>query len=144
MFMKELYLVGTSKEIEQTEFFLENLLNQEGKSREQLLETLCVLTKYARKTQNIKKFLKYVVKANAIMECSEICSELGLYYEEQEDFQEAIIWYYNARYETTPILALKTNEGIPLNGLIRCYEKIGILEQSNMYRDELEKINLEG
>ena len=137
-------MVGTSKEIEQVVSFLENLLNQSEQSSEQFLETLCVLTKYARETQNIKMFLKYIVKANAIMECSEICSELGLYYEEQEDFQEAIIWYYNARYETTPILALKTNEGIPLNGLIRCYEKIGILEQCKIYREELEKISLEG
>ena len=81
------------------------------------------------------------MKAVAQEGCSEICCELGFFYEEREDFEEAVVWYYNAAYETEPILALKTRDEIPLQGLIRCYSAIGLCEQAQEDKNELEKRN---
>ena len=41
--------------------------------------------------------------------CSEICYELGTYFLAQKDLNEAVIWFYNAAYETESILDVHTN-----------------------------------
>lgn len=69
--------------------------------------------------------------------CSEICCELGYFYEETGDFEEAAVWYYNAAYETQPVLALRSSEEEPLQGLIRCYEQLGLPAQARSYAEEL-------
>lgn len=69
--------------------------------------------------------------------CSEICCELGYFYEETGDFEEAAVWYYNAAYETQPVLALRSSEEEPLQGLIRCYEHLGLPAQARSYAEEL-------
>jgi hypothetical protein len=66
--------------------------------------------------------------------------EMGLFYEEHGDLEEAVIWYYNAVYETQPILSLESGRRHSIEGLIRCYEKLGMTEQVQMYREELEAI----
>lgn len=61
-------------------------------------------------------FFKYTSKVIAGDGCSEICCELGYFYEETGDFEEAAVWYYNAAYETQPVLALRSSEEEPLQG----------------------------
>ena len=53
------------------------------------------------------------------------------------DLEEAVIWYYNAVYETQPVLALRTSGAEPLEGLVRCYDRLGLSEQAASYREEL-------
>jgi hypothetical protein len=45
--------------------------------------------------------------------------------------------YYNAAYETQPVLALRSSEEEPLQGLIRCYEQLGLPAQARSYAEEL-------
>ena len=71
--------------------------------------------------------------------CSEICCELGYFYEEKQDYEEAAIWYYNAAYETQPALTLRSAGEEPLQGLIRCYEQLEDPEQAESYRKELKQ-----
>lgn len=73
----------------------------------------------------------------AVDGCSEICCELGHFYETSGDLEEAVIWYYNAVYETQPVLALRTSGAEPLEGLVRCYDRLGLSEQAASYREEL-------
>ena len=80
---------------------------------------------------------KYTSKVIAEEACSEICCEMGHFYEGLSDWEEAAIWYYNAVYETRPILALQSGGKESLEGLIRCYEALGCLEQADIYREEL-------
>lgn len=82
-------------------------------------------------------FFKYTSKVIAGDGCSEICCELGYFYEETGDFEEAAVWYYNAAYETQPVLALRSSEEEPLRGLIRCYEQLGLPAQARGYAEEL-------
>lgn len=53
--------------------------------------------------------------------------------------EEAAVWYYNAVYETRPILNLQTGGRESLEGLIRCYEMLECPEQTQIYREELEQ-----
>ena len=70
---------------------------------------------------------------------SEICCELGHFYEEGADYEEAAVWYYNAVYETCPVLDIRTGGSEGLEGLIRCYEQLKCPEQVQEYRDELKR-----
>lgn len=83
------------------------------------------------------ELFKYTSKVIAGDGCSEICCELGHFYETSGDLEEAVIWYYNAVYETQPVLALRTSGAEPLEGLVRCYDRLGLSEQAASYREEL-------
>ena len=85
-------------------------------------------------------FFRYAMKAMAAGGCSELCVELGLYYEqEQQDLAEAAMWYYNAVYETEPILILESGRTQALEGLARCHRKMGQEEQAAVYEKQLEE-----
>ena len=56
--------------------------------------------------------------------CSEICYELGTYFQALRDYSEAAMWYYNAAYETKSILDIHTSGDLPLYGLVECYEAL--------------------
>ena len=71
---------------------------------------------------------------------SEICCELGHFYEDIQDYEEAAVWYYNAVYETQPILTSHSAKEEPLAGLVRCYCELGEEEQAESYRKELEQL----
>jgi len=71
--------------------------------------------------------------------CSEICLEIGYYYEEAGDYEEAALWYYNAAFQTQPVLSAAAAETEPLAGLVRCYEQLGLLEQAQEYRNLLDE-----
>ncbi len=70
---------------------------------------------------------------------SEICCELGHFYEESADYEEAAVWYYNAVYETCPVLDIRTGGREGLEGLIRCYEQLKCPEQVEAYKEELKR-----
>ena len=82
-------------------------------------------------------FFKYASKVIAEEANSEICCEMGHFYEDRGDHEEAAVWYYNAVYETRPALNLQTGGREGLEGLIRCYEKLGCEAQADIYRTEL-------
>ena len=65
---------------------------------------------------------------------------MGHFYEEQKDWEEAAVWYYNAVYETQPILSIHTGGRESLEGLVRCYEAMGGPDQAEVYREELRKL----
>ena len=71
---------------------------------------------------------------------SEVCTCLGQYYENCTNYPEAVLWYYNAAYETTSILSLDYGHRLPLEGLIRCYESLGDLESARHYESELNRL----
>ena len=83
------------------------------------------------------QFMKFAMKAVASEGCSEICMELGLFYEQLGDWEEAIIWFYNAAYGTTPVLVKRSGDKDAIEGLVRCYQTLGVKEQEAYYRNEL-------
>ena len=141
LYAKELFVSGENEDFEEAGEFFSLSAKDIRRSPEEIMEACCVAAKAARLKGNTIDFFTYALKAVAQEGCSEICCELGFFYEEREDFEEAVVWYYNAAYETEPILALKTRDEIPLQGLIRCYSAIGLCEQAQEYKNELEKRN---
>lgn len=139
MYARELYLNGDAEDFQAAEAFFQSLAADGECSVEETTEACCVAARAARLRGDIISFFKYTSKVVAGEGCSEICCELGHFYEKQADYEEAVIWYYNAVYETAPVLALASGSRDSLEGIIRCYEKLGLSEQAERYRAELEQ-----
>ena len=66
--------------------------------------------------------------------------ELGHYFYEKEEWEEAVIWYYNAAYETPCQMSLKAATTEPLTQIVSCYEKLGMQSVADEYRKQLELV----
>ena len=67
------------------------------------IESTCVLSRYYRMNGDYDKFFSVALKNVAVDGCSEVCCELGAYYFDKADYEEASLWYYNAAFETKPV-----------------------------------------
>lgn len=139
MYARELFLAGTEEDFRQALPFFEASVADVDRSAEEMTEAACVAARAARLAGDTAKLMKYACKVIAGEGCAEICCELGSFYEALQDYEEAVIWYYNAAYETQPVLALRCGQEEPLEGLIRCYAALGMEEQAESYREELDK-----
>ena len=137
MYARELLIAGDEEDFAQAApVFLEAAADNE-RDGEEMAQSCCVAARAARLAGDTVSFFKYTSKVIAEEACSEICCEMGHFYEGLSDWEEAAIWYYNAVYETRPILALQSGGKESLEGLIRCYEALGCPEQADIYREEL-------
>lgn len=63
------------------------------------------------------RFFQVTLRDMLSTPCAEICLELGAYFEEAEDYEEASLWYYNAAHETSSILDVHTGGDLPASGI---------------------------
>lgn len=138
MYATELYLAGDGEDFARAESFFQASVADADRSTDEMIEACCVAAKAARLSGNDRLFFKYASKVIAGDGCSEICCEMGHFHEDAGDFEEAVIWYYNAAYETAPVLSIVTGGEEALSGLVRCYEKLGLEEQAASYRMEMQ------
>lgn len=141
LYARELMMAGDAEDFAQAAGFFMDSAADGDRDGEEIAEACCVAARAARLAKDTVAFFKYSSKVIAEKACSEICCELGLFYEEIGDYEEAAVWYYNAVYETQPILDLRTKGILGLEGLIRCYEQMDFgQEQARLYREELRTI----
>lgn len=136
MYARELFVAGSDEDFLRAEKFFADSVRDEGRSAKEFTEACCVVARAARLRGDTAGFFKYAVKLLAGESCSEICCELGDFYANISDFEEAAIWYYNAVYETEPALSIKAGGERAFGGLIACYEAMGMPEQAELYREE--------
>ncbi len=141
MYAKELFIAGSPEDFAGAAEFFECSANDVERSGDEVIQACLVVAKAARLAGDDLKFFKHIMKVIAGGECSEGCFELGEFYFDKMDFGEAAMWFYNARYETSPILNIRYGEELALEKLILCYEKLGDEAQALLYRQELEKTN---
>lgn len=136
MYAKELFKMGDVKDFKEAKrifypVWLENPLSDRGK------EAACVLTRLARLENNPSDMLKYALRDMMETPCAEICYELGAFYRDKQDYDEAIVWFLNARYETQSIIDICTSGNLPLGGLIHCYKELAKLSYNEVYEAEI-------
>ncbi len=139
MYAKELFISGTDTHFIDAAPVMESILLKEDRSAEDVLLISCVLSRAYRIKKDIASFFKYAMKAVVSESCSEICMELGAYYEEAGDFNEAHIWYYNAAFETKPVCNIHLGGDTALLALARVLEAAGFSEQAALYRSQAEE-----
>lgn len=143
-YARELLISGKAGDLQKAEDYFTEIAESAQTGPEQMKEAVCVLVRAARLRGDFLKMFRYAIKDAASDEdsVSEVCYELGEYYREQKDYQEAAIWYYNAAYETTSILNIHSSGELPLLGLAACYEKMGMEEQAKEYQNAAAKWQL--
>lgn len=99
-------------------------------------EVNCILARMYRLKHDKDAFFKTVLKQVADNPPSEICLEIGEYYEELNDYEEAALWFINAATETAPILDIHAGGDVPRIKLSECYENMSA-RQLKAGNDEL-------
>ena len=133
IYAKELFISGEDKDFIAARAFFRQSCQDTGRSEDEIKEAACVAAKAARLCGDSEDFFKYAMKVIACEGCAEICCELGEFYLQKQDIDEAIVWFYNAAYETESILNIHSGGDIPLQGLARCYLEAGNEEQAAEY-----------
>lgn len=121
MYAKELLKTGDSKDFADAKPIFRHIFDNDA-SDDARKEAACVLAHVYRLEDNKNEFFKLTLKDMLTIPCSEICYELGTYFLMQKDYDEAVLWFYNAAYETQSILDIHTSGDLPLFGLVECYE----------------------
>ncbi|MCR4902322.1 MAG: glycosyltransferase family 2 protein [Butyrivibrio sp.] len=137
MYARELMMAGTDEDFYKSEEFFEQVCLDDNRSLDDVKQASVILVHLAVLKDDIEKLLKYAIKDIASESSSEVCYELGNYYENHGDIDEAIIWYYNAAYETEPIIDIKKGSEMPVRKLVSCYRMLGNEEQAVYYEGEL-------
>lgn len=123
MYAKELLKTGDKKDFMDAKPIFRIILDSDL-SDDARKEASCVLARVYRLEDNKNEFFKLTMKDMLTTPCAEICYELGTYFASQRDYAEAVLWYYNAAYETESILDIHTSGDLPLLGLVECYEML--------------------
>jgi tetratricopeptide (TPR) repeat protein len=135
MYARELIISGEDQDFLEAEDYFNGLLS-EDRPEEELKIIQCVLTRCGRikkdGTQILKNALKNVACGKA---SSEVCYDIGEYFMEAGDINEAVIWFYNAAYETECELNIRYSRELPLLKLARCYKQAGDMTQAKLYEE---------
>lgn len=123
MYAMELYHSGGCEDFEQAIPVFERTLEEDDRSMDEVKEAVCVLARAYRLRGDFVRFLGFALKDAVTVSSAELCCELGRFYEEQEEWQEAELWYQNAATETESILDIRTSGEIPQAGLERCNKR---------------------
>ena len=140
MYARELFMAGTDDDFTKAKDFFAEAVKDSTRSVDEVKEASCVLAHIAVLEKDAEALLKYSLKDAATEMCSEMCCELGEYYFEKDDYDEAIVWFYNAAYECASILDIKTSKEIPRLALAKCYKALGNEEQAADYEKEAAEI----
>ena len=139
IYLRELYFVGDKHNLEKGHDYLNHICETEKTDSDLFQKAIAILCKEARLLEKDSDVLKYSLKGIVSQGCSELCVELGNYFFSKEEWGEAILWYYNAAYETSSQMSLKAATTEPLSRIILCYEALGMPEMSEEYRKRLEE-----
>lgn len=151
MYADELLISGELSDYEEAENYFVSSIYDTNLDQDNITRSYCVLTKLYRLKGVDSQFFKYALKNIVIKPCSEICYELGLYYQELGDYDEACMWYQNAISETVPISDATSNNKKPLEKMAECYEAMAeinefmrehLLEEASELRKKISEISL--
>lgn len=133
MYARELVMAGTNEDfLLAKDYFTEISEASEG---DIFKETIIILAKIALIEKDTSSLLKYSLKDVASEGSSEMCCILGEFFEGLGDLSEAAMWYYNAAFETEPVLDIRSKKEVPLQKLIAIYEKMGLPDEAEHYRN---------
>ncbi len=117
MYARELFVSGTDEDfLEALDFFRRKM--DTDTTEELVLMDSCVVIKCARLLDDPSLMLLAAGRAMGSNNTpSEAVFELGEYYRGKRNYGEACMWYYNAAFETEPLLNIRYHDSYPFLGL---------------------------
>ncbi len=112
MYARELAVSGEDGDfIKAGDYFLKAA--EKSADPEALKADFYILVRAARASGNPEDMFRYMLRAVALGTVSETAYEIGEYYRSRGETGEAVMWYYNAAFETEPILNAKYGDEYP-------------------------------
>ena len=124
IYAKELFVSGDKDDFEKAVSFFEASFIDNSRAEDEKLEAACVLAKAYRMLGMDAKFIKYALLSEIGL-CSELCYEIGQYFYEHKEYEEALRWFTMAREHVQPILNIRYGEEYPSSGIENCRIKLG-------------------
>ena len=137
MYARELFSLNSRDSFQRALPFFEAKANHPEVDENLLKIALCVSARAYYLDNHYEKMMKYCLKDVAQDPSSENCSLLGQYYYERQDYEEAVLWFFNAAYEQNSILNIQYEKEIPIRGLIACYRELQMPDMVKHYEEEL-------
>lgn len=136
-YARELFVTGTKEQLIHAKDYFISIVKDSETDADRLKTALAVVVRSCFEAGDALTMYQYAMKDAASEASSEVCCILGEYYQNRQDYEEAILWFYNAAYEQQSILNIRYQREIPLEGLITCYHALSMSEQEAYYRREL-------
>ncbi len=144
LYARELYIAGQDSDFLVAFPYFNNYNEKEECSERERKIGECILSKCCLINKDITGLMKYSLRNIADGKASsEVCFNLGEYFYSLGDDKEAIIWYYNAAYETSCELNIHYAGDYPLKKLAQCYHRLGNQEQEDAFQELACNWNLE-
>lgn len=124
MYARELMIAGSDSDFFDAEEFFLTSIKDPRRGMDEVKECAVILAHIYRLQKKEVSFFQYVMKDVVTEPSSEACYELGAFYQEREDYEEACNWYINAIEQTAPILNIRYQEDLPKQALLKCYQKL--------------------
>lgn len=138
IYEKELYIAGEKDNLLKALPYFEMLCDMEGMEEDELAKAQAIALKACQILEDIPGQFKYALRGVASKGCSELCCELGNFFKKQKLYTEAAMWYYNAAFETEPLLDIKSSNKVPLTGLVECYRELGDEDRAKEFENMIE------
>lgn len=135
MYARELFITGEDKDFVKARGVFQEIFQEENRDLEEIKMASLVLARGYHLENQMSNFFKYIMKDMVTEPSSEGCFELGLYYMEQKDYEEACNWFINAMEGSEASLNILYQKELPLAQLMDCYE---ILEKDAIEADNHE------
>ena len=126
MYAMELYISGTDDDFLAAEKVFAQSVCDETRSQDEIREAACVVAHAARLRGDESTLLKFSLKDLLLEGSAEMCCEMGHFFYDRGDYEEAAMWFYNAMHETEAILTVQAAQEWPQRGYQKCAEKLGI------------------
>ena len=118
IYCKELIIAGKQENFILATDYFATLCEQEELQGDMAYRIFTMAAISKKKAGDLTDFMKYALRAAAgQLMTSELCYELGDYYEALGDINEAVMWYYNAANETSAYMDIKYEKKLPLEKL---------------------------
>ena len=140
MYAKELFISGTTKDFCNAKQWFGARFQEETTPKEAKIESACVLAKLYALNKDFESLLSLCLIE--ITTCSvipaEICYLLGEYYEQKEQWTNAINWYKKAALETECFVCITYGGEYALRNVIRLLKQQGNEEEAILYQNYLQ------
>ena len=137
MYVRELFIVGNEDDFRNSLPYFVACAADVEMDADSVNKACLVISHTARIHGDIVLFFKYITKLMASDPSSEVCLELGLFYERIQDFEETAIWFNNAAFETVPSIVITSSGKDAAEGLVRVYDAMGMPEVGRQFAEDI-------
>lgn len=130
MFCRELFISGSDEDFLNVADIFITKLSIEVHNEDCMKNISCVLARIYRLKNDYNNFFKICLKDIAVKPCAEICMELGNYFYNLKDYEEAVLWYINASSETESVIDIHSSGDTPLYCLSECYNQLAAIARN--------------